>query len=433
MFLSVNNNILNEKRITTIEVDRDTPSELNYLFNDGGIVKEKFTSHTASVRKLKSIVEAHHHFLETKDERLVNIFYIEDIVQDKINPKRLIYILYKGAPVKVLYNNESDVKVKIQELKKKLEELRHNSGGSGGTGSDDGGLIQMATLSDFPLTGEDMYIYLAKDTNKMYYWDDESNSYTPIGGDSTVELEKDITSNVVCGGAGIGTLFKEGTTFTEFAEKILRKDIIPTINTSFTNIGFKEVGTVVTGSIMALKITNESMITATINKINFYEGNNLIKSMDYVKGKSDYIFEYNKQFTTNTTLKAELVYNGSQKLNGTGKIEFIYASYYGIAATNNIDDATANSYIALFTKCIKNTKELTWEDITLNDKRFCYMYPKSFGLLTSIKDGNGFNQLDSYTRLEVNLTSPVNKNTVPYYVYVLTDAATGTNFKQVYG
>ena len=60
------------------------------------------------------------------------------------------------------------------------------------------------------------------------------------------------------------------------------------------------------------------------------------------------------------------------------------------------------------------------------------MYPKSFGVLTSIKDGNGFNQLDGYTKLEVNLTSPVSGDVVPYYVYVLTDATTGTNFKQIY-
>ena len=64
MFLSVNNNILNEKRITTIEVDRDTPSEVNYLFSDGGIVKERFKNHIESVKKLQIIVEAHHHFWE---------------------------------------------------------------------------------------------------------------------------------------------------------------------------------------------------------------------------------------------------------------------------------------------------------------------------------------------------------------------------------
>ena len=35
MFIAVDNGILNMKRVTTVEIDRDTPSEINYLFNDG--------------------------------------------------------------------------------------------------------------------------------------------------------------------------------------------------------------------------------------------------------------------------------------------------------------------------------------------------------------------------------------------------------------
>ena len=434
MFLSVNNNILNEKRITTIEVDRDTPSEVNYLFSDGGIVKEKFKNHIESVKKLQIIVEAHHHFWETGDERLVNIIYIEDIVQDKINPKRLMYILYKGAPVKVLYNSEADVKAEVRELKKKLEDLRHGTGsGSGGAGSDDGGLIQMATASDFPLIGEENCIYLARDTEKIYYWDDDSASYNPMGSDGTTILEKDITSNVVCGAANAGTLFEEGMTFTEFAEKILRKDITPIISSSFSANVLNEVGTIVNGCRMTLKINNESSVTVPINEVKFYNGNNLVHTMNYVKGKSEYIYEYTNKITTDTTFKVELIYNGNIKSSHTGKVEFVYASYYGATSTANIDDALATTLASTFAKSIKKTKALTWENIMLNDARFCYMYPKSFGALTSIKDGNGFSQIDGYTKLEVNLTSPITGDVVPYYVYVLTDATTGTNFKQIYG
>lgn len=57
-----------------------------------------------------------------------------------------------------------------------------------------------------------------------------------IGKGGNISLEKDIISNVVCGAAPSGTLFKEGQTFTEFAEKLLRKDITPTISTSFSGV-----------------------------------------------------------------------------------------------------------------------------------------------------------------------------------------------------
>ena len=46
MFINVENaifqGIFNSKKITTIEVDRDTTLEINYLFSDGAIVKEIF-------------------------------------------------------------------------------------------------------------------------------------------------------------------------------------------------------------------------------------------------------------------------------------------------------------------------------------------------------------------------------------------------------
>ena len=44
-------------------------------------------------------------------------------------------------------------------------------------------------------------------------------------------LEKDIVSNTNCGATPSGSKFPKGQTFTEFAEKLLRKDIIPTITT----------------------------------------------------------------------------------------------------------------------------------------------------------------------------------------------------------
>ena len=54
------------------------------------------------------------------------------------------------------------------------------------------------------------------------------------------------------------------------------------------------------------------------------------------------------------------------------------------------------------------------------------MYPKSFGALTSIKDANNFDYINSYTRSEMTY------NDVDYYVYILTDPVTITGFKQAF-
>ena len=54
------------------------------------------------------------------------------------------------------------------------------------------------------------------------------------------------------------------------------------------------------------------------------------------------------------------------------------------------------------------------------------MYPQSFGALTSIKDSNNFEYINSYTRSEMVY------NEVDYYVYILTDPVTITGFKQIF-
>lgn len=253
-----------------------------------------------------------------------------------------------------------------------------------------------------------------------------------IGKGRTSSLDKDIISNVACGAAPSGTLFKEGQTFTEFAEKLLRKDITPIISTSFSGAGLKEVGTTINGTTMKLNITNLSSVTVSIDEIRFYANNSLVNSQSFVPGKSSYQYIYSNQISENMTVKAELIYNTDQKVVGNENFTFVYASYYGTTALSYISDLDATSLANLFTKNIKNTKSLTWENITLNDERFCYMYPVSLGELTSIKDGNGFSQLEGYTKTTVNLTSQINGDIVSYYVYFLTDSVTGSGFKQIY-
>lgn len=130
MFIAVDNGILNMKRVTTIEIDRDTPSEINYLFNDGGIIKEKFDSEENAQTKFDELAE-NTIFLQTNDERLVNSMYIKDVEKDFINNKRLVYVLYNGAPVKETYNSETEVDSALETLKSTLESM----GEGGGEGS----------------------------------------------------------------------------------------------------------------------------------------------------------------------------------------------------------------------------------------------------------------------------------------------------------
>lgn len=126
-------------------------------------------------------------------------------------------------------------------------------------------------------------------------------------------LDKDIVSNTALGATPAGSVFSMGLTFTEFAEKLLRRDITPTISTSFSNSGTKEKGTVVNGTQMVLNITNLSSVTVPINEINFYIGNTKVNTVAFQSGKSSYSFNYTENITQDTTAKAEVIYNGNYK------------------------------------------------------------------------------------------------------------------------
>lgn len=292
--------------------------------------------------------------------------------------------------------------------------------------NDDGAYVE------FFRTGDDLIKYNAAADSKIYKFTfDEVNGIITQefykikgGGSGDAFLTEDITSNVLVGAAPANTLFKKDTTFTEFAKKILLKEIAPTITFNATNSGLKEVGTSVSGSTLTTNIT--SLGTGTITSIEFYEGSNLLDTKAYVSGTNSYSFSYTNTITSNTTFKTVVYYTKADgtnsTINQTKSITFVYASYYG--TVNTLTPVEAD--IKLLNKSIKNTKAFTWNSITVTDERFCYAYPKSFGALTSIKDANNFEYIGSYTMSTIQIDS------IDYYLYVLTDPTTGSGFKQIY-
>ena len=107
----------------------------------------------------------------------------------------------------------------------------------------------------------------------------------------------------------------------------------------------------------------------------------------------------------NTSIKAGTI---SRSTN----IVAVGLSYYGI-------DTNLNS-------TLKNTKAFTYDGITCTNGRIVYKYPKSLGALTSIKDANNFEYINSYTRSEETI------NNIVYYVYQLNDPVTLSGFKQIF-
>ena len=116
----------------------------------------------------------------------------------------------------------------------------------------------------------------------------------------------------------------------------------------------------------------------------------------------------------NTSIKAGSV-------SASGIIRAYALSYYGIINSSTI---TENDISSLSSR-LSSSKSYTYT-VNLAEQRIIYMYPQSFGTLTSIKDANNFDYINSYTRTTLSY------NGVDYYVYILTDPVTITGFKQIF-
>ena len=106
-------------------------------------------------------------------------------------------------------------------------------------------------------------------------------------------------------------------------------------------------------------------------------------------------------------------------ISSSGNVRAYALSYYGVVNTSTVTDISGLS------SRLSSTKSYTYT-ASLTEQRIAYIYPKTFGELTSIKDANNFDYINSYTR------STSIFNGVEYYIYILTDPVTINNFKQIF-
>lgn len=241
------------------------------------------------------------------------------------------------------------------------------------------------------------------------------------GGDAS--LVEDITSNVTVGGAPAGTLFEKDLEFTDFAKRILRTSILPNISVTTNQKSLNPKGSTLTGVEITLNIQNLAQITVEPFEIEFQLNGTVLDTQAFVDGTSTYKFSYPDPVTSDITFTGILKYDETLKSSKSVSIKFANPSYYGFASSTSLTDSDITS---LANQSLKDTKSLTWSNIDMTNSRFCYSYPKSFGALSSIKDSNNFEYINSYTCLTINV------NNEDYYVYVLTDPVSISQGKQIY-
>lgn len=100
-----------------------------------------------------------------------------------------------------------------------------------------------------------------------------------------------------------------------------------------------------------------------------------------------------------------------------------HPTYFGSVA-KTWEGTEAN--IKALAEIIAGERTLTRTGIATADGKIALTYPKDFGALTSVKDGNGYEVLASYTRSEVSV------NGIQYYLYLLTVPVTAAGVTQIY-
>ncbi|TGX82975.1 hypothetical protein E5358_04760 [Palleniella muris] len=124
--------------------------------------------------------------------------------------------------------------------------------------------------------------------------------------------------------------------------------------------------------------------------------------------------------TANTTYTVEVTNKGVKK-SGSTSATFVNPKYFSVVPADFVANAANITGLAGKTEAVQNSKAYTTAAFTQTAQKNMYAYPKAFGALTSITDGkNEF--INSYTRSEVTL------NGEAYYVYLLNDASSVTNY-----
>ena len=239
------------------------------------------------------------------------------------------------------------------------------------------------------------------------------------GSAGSAEFTKEGNTVVGVGGIQTGTTLK-GKTTNEILEMMLfpyqKPEARVSINPATT---LYEVGATATLTVsMALTKKTENITAAKITK----DGADLkVASEPEITAGS--LSQANVQITTDTTFSGSVSDSKGANAANSIAVKFTRRSYFDVVAHDAVIDS-AQKIEALGKNQLTGSKGLTYNNLTANNQKIVYAYPASFGNLTSIKDGNGFDNLASGWTKTI-----VQRGGVDYNVYTLNDPMSITGGK----
>ena len=256
------------------------------------------------------------------------------------------------------------------------------------------------------------------DIYKLVIADKNGSITTPNlkGGGSSDKFTRDDLTAVTVGGLNSGSYVKDKTTM-EVLESILFPYQKPTVSFAISpSKTTYESGTTVSSITFTINVTKKSN---DIQSIKVYDGSTLLTTITSgVANGGTFTYTYSCNITSNTTLKVE-VSDGTSTASATKNITFVSPYYYGVSS-NDLNSITSADILSM-------TKDVTAKGnknykFTCNNEYCVFIYPKSYGLLSSILDSNNFENLYSWENGEIIIDS------TSYYVYETNIKLTCDNF-----
>lgn len=241
-------------------------------------------------------------------------------------------------------------------------------------------------------------------------WDNK-----PIGSGSDDNVA-DWVTNVSCSGLNSGVDLT-GMTALEILKKITRKytNANATVTWSETNTLFEK------GTNINLDVSVSNFVSGDYSpsKISLYRGSTLLEEKT---ASGTVTFSTVNNITTDTTFTVKLTdANNVVTSISTKTYEFISASYTGLVSAI----PTVSADITALTKLVRKKAPYT-NTYAPSNEYIVYAYPQSYGNLTSVIDGNGFENLQEYA------LSTITINSVVYNVYCTTAELTSTGLKYTF-
>lgn len=258
---------------------------------------------------------------------------------------------------------------------------------------------------------------ITNDTSDLYIITDSKGG----GGGGSASLTSDLTTNVEVGGIPKNKTYAEGTDIEDIIRDLLVKYIEPTVALAITpnKTVYKKGDTVSTLDIKATVTKNSNDIV----DIKYYVDTTLVDTKDSSTDPTlptggAFTYQYTTAITVDTTIKIT-VNDGTKDVTKTVKIEFVSPYYYGASASSTVTATTG------LTESAEKKGDKTVK-YTANGEYIVFMYPSSYGNLTSILDQNSFENIQDFTLTTSTIDS------VSYNIYTTNNVCYCTDFSYTF-